>query len=71
MLKYGLDPVVIGSLALTCGYCGTLCTPMGANYNLVPVAVLEMKDQYGVIKNQILIAIVMLVVQIAFMLVEG
>ncbi len=71
VLKYGLDPVVIGSLALTCGYCGTLCTPMGANYNLVPVAVLEMKDQYGVIKNQILIAIVMLVVQIAFMLVEG
>ncbi len=71
VLRYGLDPVVIGSLALTCGYCGTLCTPMGANYNLVPVAILEMKDQYGVIKNQVLIAIVMLIVQIVMMFVEG
>ena len=71
VLKYGLDPVVIGSLALTCGYCGTLCTPMGANYNLVPVAILEMKDQYGVIKNQIFIAIVMLIIQIVFMFLEG
>ena len=69
VLAYGADPVIIGSLALTCGYCGTLCTPMAANFNIVPVAVLEMKDDYGVIKNQVLIAAIMLVVQIIMMIV--
>ncbi|HCR84284.1 MAG TPA: DUF979 domain-containing protein, partial [Lachnospiraceae bacterium] len=38
VLSYGADPVLIGMLALTCGYCGTLCTPMAANFNIVPVA---------------------------------
>lgn len=68
VLKYGSDPVVIGSLALTCGYCGTLCTPMAANFNIVPVAILEMKDKNGVIKKQVLVAVVMLVVQIVMMI---
>ncbi|MBU5583989.1 DUF979 domain-containing protein, partial [Enterococcus sp. S181_ASV_20] len=27
VLAYGADPVLIGMVALTCGYCGTLCTP--------------------------------------------
>ena len=70
VLKYGVDPVVIGSLALTCGYCGTLCTPMAANFNVIPVAILNMKDKNGVIKNQVFIAIVMLVVQIVIMILE-
>ena len=68
VLKYGADPVVIGSLALTCGYCGTLCTPMAANFNMVPVAILEMKDKNGVIKKQVLVAVIMLVVQIVMMI---
>lgn len=68
VLKYGTDPVVIGSLALTCGYCGTLCTPMAANFNMVPVAILEMKDKNGVIKKQVLVAVIMLVVQIVMMI---
>ena len=68
VLKYGVDPVVIGSLALTCGYCGTLCTPMAANFNIIPVAILDMKDKNGVIKNQIVIAIIMLIVQIGMMI---
>ena len=68
VLKYGADPVVIGSLALTCGYCGTLCTPMAANYNIIPTAILDMKDKNGVIKNQIVIAFIMLVVQIVMMI---
>lgn len=68
VLKYGVDPVVIGSLALTCGYCGTLCTPMAANFNMVPVAILEMKDKNGVIKKQVLVAVIMLVVQIVMMI---
>lgn len=69
MLSLGADPVVVGSLALTCGYCGTLCTPMAANFNMVPVAVLEMKDSNGVIKKQVLIGVIMLVLQIIYMIV--
>lgn len=68
VLQYGADPVLIGSLALTCGYCGTLMTPMAANFNIVPVAVLEMEDQYGVIKNQIVPALILLVFQISYMI---
>ena len=64
VLSYGADPVTIGMLALTCGYCGTLCTPMAANFNIVPVAILNMKDRWGVIKNQVLVAVIMLTVQI-------
>ena len=68
VLAYGADPVVIGMLALTCGYCGTLCTPMAANFNIVPVAILNMKDRWGVIKNQVLVAVIMLVFQICYMI---
>lgn len=68
VLAYGANPVVIGMLALTCGYCGTLCTPMAANFNIVPVAMLDMKDRWGVIKNQVAIALIMLVFQIGYMI---
>ncbi len=69
VLAYGANPVVIGMLALTCGYCGTLLTPMAANFNILPVAILNMKDRWGAIKNQVLIAIIMLVFQICYMIV--
>lgn len=69
VLSLGADPAVVGILALTCGYCGTLLTPMAANFNIVPVAMLQMKDRMGVIKNQVLPAFVMIVVQIIYMLV--
>ena len=69
VLAYGADPTVIGILALTCGYCGTLCTPMAANFNIVPVAMLDMKDRMGVVKKQVLPALVMIVVQIVYMLI--
>ena len=55
VLAYGANPVVIGMLALTCGYCGTLLTPMAANFNILPVAILNMKDRWGAIKNQVLV----------------
>ena len=55
--------------ALTCGYCGTLMTPMAANFNIVPVAILIMKDRWGVIKNQVLVGLIMLVFQICYMIV--
>ena len=69
VLAYGADPITIGMLALTCGYCGTLCTPMAANFNIVPVAILNMKDRWGVIKNQVIVAGIMLVFQICYMII--
>ena len=69
VLAYGANPVVIGMLALTCGYCGTLLTPMAANFNILPVAILNMKDRWGAIKNQVLVAIFMLAFQICYMIV--
>lgn len=68
VLSYGADPVLTVMVALTCGYCGTLLTPMAANFNIVPVAILDMKDKMGVIKNQILPAIFMIVFQIMYMI---
>jgi len=69
VLAYGANPAVIAMLALTCGYCGTLLTPMAANFNIVPVAILDMKDKMGVIKVQILPAIFMIVFQIIYMII--
>ena len=43
------------------GFCGTLVTPMAANFNIVPVALLEIPDEYAVIKAQIPTAILMLI----------
>jgi uncharacterized membrane protein len=42
------------------GFCGTLMTPMAANFNLVPAALLELKDRNGVIKAQVPTAVPLL-----------
>ena len=69
VLSYGADPVLIGMLALTCGYCGTLLTPMAANFNMVPVALLDMKRRFTVIRNQFVIALIMITFQIIYMII--
>jgi uncharacterized membrane protein len=46
------------------GFCGTLMTPMAANFNLVPASLLELKDQYGVIRAQVATAVPMLALNI-------
>jgi uncharacterized membrane protein len=50
---FGVNPAMAAIITLTAGSSGTLMTPMAANYNIVPAALLEMRDQYGVIKFQI------------------
>jgi uncharacterized membrane protein len=50
---FGVNPGMAAIITLTAGSSGTLMTPMAANYNIVPAALLEMRDQYGVIKFQI------------------
>jgi uncharacterized membrane protein len=61
---YGGDPAVVGAVGMLAGFCGTLMTPMAANFNLVPAALLELKDQYGVVKAQIATALPLLAVNV-------
>lgn len=67
----GGDPVVCSVLALTAGYCGTLLTPMAANFNILPAALLELKDKNAVIKAQAPLAIILLIVHIFLMFTLG
>ena len=59
------DPIRIAAIGMLAGFCGTLMTPMAANFNLVPAALLELKDQNAVIKAQIPTAIPLLLANIA------
>ena len=72
VISQGGNPAIIGVLGMTAGYCGTLMTPMAANFNIVPCAVLETKDpKWSVIKAQIPMALLMIVVHIILMLAIG
>ncbi|HEV2110165.1 MAG TPA: DUF979 domain-containing protein [Gammaproteobacteria bacterium] len=59
---HGGNPAIMGAVGMLAGYCGTLMTPMAANFNMVPAALLELPDQNGVIKVQIPTGVVLLVV---------
>ncbi|MFW3537671.1 putative membrane protein [Vagococcus fluvialis] len=67
VIAQGADPAIAGALALTAGYCGTLLTPMAANFNVLPASLLEMENPYGVIKEQVPVAVIMIIVHIALM----
>lgn len=71
VIANGGNPAIIGALGMTCGYCGTLLTPMAANFNIVPGAILETKDKYTIIKAQAPVAIPLIVVHIILMLLVG
>ncbi|MET7800164.1 DUF979 domain-containing protein [Streptomyces decoyicus] len=47
------NPAAVLAIGMLAGFCGTLVTPMAANFNIVPAALLELKDQYGPIKAQL------------------
>ena len=68
---YGGDAAVIGAVGMLAGFCGTLLTPMAANFNLVPAALLELKDQYGVIRAQAPTALLLLIANIAILWLGG
>ncbi len=59
---HGADAAVLGAIGMLTGYCGTLLTPMAANFNIVPVALLELPGQYDVIRAQWPVAIALLAV---------
>ena len=67
--QMGANPAPLFAIGMLAGFCGTLCTPMAANFNLVPPALLEMRDRYGQIKTQIPTAILLFAVNVGFMLI--
>ena len=64
---HGADAASLGAIGMLSGYCGTLMTPMAANFNLVPAALLELKDPNGVIRAQVPTALLLLSANIVLM----
>jgi uncharacterized membrane protein len=64
---HGADPAALGAIGMLTGYCGTLVTPMAANFNIVPVALLGLPDQYAVIKAQLPTAVPLFLVNLLLM----
>lgn len=58
------DPAAVAAIGMLAGFCGTLLTPMAANFNLVPAALLGLHDPYGVIRAQVPTAVAMLAANI-------
>ena len=67
VLRHHADPAVLGAMGMLTGYCGTLLTPMAANFNIVPAVLLELPDQYGVIRAQWPTALILMAVNFMLM----
>jgi uncharacterized membrane protein len=65
--KFGGDPTIMAAIGMLSGFCGTLMTPMAANFNIVPTALLELPDENAVIKVQIPTALILLGANILLM----
>ena len=65
--QHGAHAAVMGAIGMLTGYCGTLMTPMAANFNIVPAALLELDDPNGVIRAQIPTALTLLTVNLMLM----
>lgn len=59
------NPAIVCAIGMLAGFCGTLMTPMAANFNIVPAALLDLKDRNGVIRQQVGTALPLLAVNIA------
>ena len=72
VVKFGGDPAVVCAIGMLAGFCGTLMTPMAANFNVVPANLLDLPDRNsalnGVIRAQIPTALPLLAVNIFLML---
>jgi uncharacterized membrane protein len=61
------DPAPLVTIGMLAGYCGTLMTPMAANFNIVPAALLELPDKNAVIKAQLPTALPLLLANIVLL----
>ena len=62
--QYHGDPAVVSAIGMLAGFCGTLMTPMAANFNVVPAALLDLSDRNAVVKAQVPTALPLLAVNI-------
>lgn len=69
--RFGGDPAAVAAIGMLSGFCGTLMTPLAANFNLVPPALLELPDRYSVIKAQIPTALLLLLANMVLMYVAA
>ncbi|HYD74319.1 MAG TPA: DUF979 domain-containing protein, partial [Candidatus Binatia bacterium] len=71
VLALGGDPARVCAIGMLAGFCGTLMTPMAANFNVVPANLLELPDRNaalnGVIRAQIPTAIPLLIANMVLM----
>ena len=65
--QYHGDPAVVAAVGMLAGFCGTLMTPMAANFNIVPAALLDLKDRNAVVKMQVPTALPLLLFNIALL----
>ena len=65
--KFGADPAVVCAIGMLSGFCGTLMTPLAANFNIVPTALLELKDRFAVIRAQVPTALPLLFINMVLM----
>ena len=65
--RFGGDPTIMAAIGMLSGFCGTLMTPMAANFNIVPTALLELPDENAVIKVQVPTALMLLAANIVLM----
>lgn len=70
-MQFGGNPAIVCALGMLAGFCGTLATPMAANFNVVPAALLDLPDRdapfNGVIRAQLPTAGILLVINIVLM----
>ncbi len=64
---YHGDPAVMAAVGMLSGYCGTLLTPMAANFNIVPAALLELPDKNAVIRAQVPTALLLLAANVVLL----
>jgi uncharacterized membrane protein len=64
---HGGNPAIMAALGMFAGYCGTLMTPMAANFNIVPAMLLELKDKNAVVKTQLMTAIPVFIINMLLM----
>jgi uncharacterized membrane protein len=65
--KFGGNPAIMSAIGMLAGFCGTLMTPMAANFNVVPAALLDLPDRNAVIKAQVPTAIPLLAANVILM----
>jgi uncharacterized membrane protein len=66
MHRFGGDPAIMAAIGMLSGFCGTLVTPMAANFNIVPAALLGL-DRNAVIRAQWPTAVLLLLCNIVLM----